>query len=282
MKDALKVVRNNNPKKQLYKKDPSIPNYQADLNTRTFVTPLKENKQNNKHKEDEDKTHKCDWKDCKGKHKKPIHYPNNGVIKRNNVFAKKWVKAGLEPWVIHGAGTDTKATREEYLAETKKIDDVNKAVNMQHPEYPTQKHHLISINLFTRVPKLKHNAELSGYDVNHPKNGICLPAFRFDIAQHGLQCHRGRHPTSLYNDKISVKLKILQNEFKKLCLKNDNNKHSEQLIKELNILSSDIAKKIKNWKYLLRTDAFADREFSKERMIKIIEKEGVTNVLGNV
>ncbi|WP_299494178.1 polymorphic toxin type 15 domain-containing protein [uncultured Shewanella sp.] len=42
MKDALKVVRNNNPKKQLYKKDPSIPNHQADLNTRTFVTPLKE------------------------------------------------------------------------------------------------------------------------------------------------------------------------------------------------------------------------------------------------
>ncbi|WP_298776256.1 hypothetical protein, partial [uncultured Shewanella sp.] len=42
MKDALKVVRNNNPKKQLYKKDPSIPNHVADLNTRTFVTPLKE------------------------------------------------------------------------------------------------------------------------------------------------------------------------------------------------------------------------------------------------
>ncbi|WP_299010705.1 hypothetical protein [uncultured Shewanella sp.] len=50
MKDALKVVRNNNPKKQLYKKDPSIPNHQADLNTRTFVTPLKEKvpAQNNK------------------------------------------------------------------------------------------------------------------------------------------------------------------------------------------------------------------------------------------
>ncbi|MCL1123406.1 hypothetical protein [Shewanella surugensis] len=42
MKDALKVVRNNNTKKQLYKKDHSIPNDQQDLNTRTFVTPLKE------------------------------------------------------------------------------------------------------------------------------------------------------------------------------------------------------------------------------------------------
>ncbi|WP_299491053.1 hypothetical protein [uncultured Shewanella sp.] len=57
MKDALKVVRNNNPKKQLYKKDPSIPNHQADLNTCIFEIS----------------------------------------------FANKWVKAGLEPWVIHGA-----------------------------------------------------------------------------------------------------------------------------------------------------------------------------------
>ncbi|WP_298776495.1 AHH domain-containing protein [uncultured Shewanella sp.] len=270
MKDALKVVRNNNTKKQLYKKDPSIPNHEADLNTRTFVTPLKENKQNNKHKEDEDKTHKCDWKDCKGKHKKPIHYPNNGVIKRDNVFAKKWVKAGLEPWVIYGAGKDTKATKEEYQSITKKMSDVNKAVNMQHPEYPTQKHHLISIKLFNNVLKLKHNAKLAGYDVNHHKNGICLPAFKFDIAQHDLQCHRGNHSNDHYYDKIAPYLKDIEKEIKKSCKnKNDYKQQSQEVISELNELSNDIKKNIISWKYLLRKKALEERELAIERIENI-------------
>ncbi|WP_299011724.1 polymorphic toxin type 15 domain-containing protein [uncultured Shewanella sp.] len=56
MKDALKVIRNNNPKKQLYKKDPTIPREQEDLNTRTFVTPLKE-KNTTKHNQNNNNVH---------------------------------------------------------------------------------------------------------------------------------------------------------------------------------------------------------------------------------
>jgi len=67
MKDALKVVRNNNTKKQLYKKDPSIPNEQQDLNTRTFVTPLRENNSNKKKQDDE-----------------LIKVQRHGTLKRNN------------------------------------------------------------------------------------------------------------------------------------------------------------------------------------------------------
>lgn len=278
MKDAIKVIRNTHSEPNLYKKDPSIPRDQVDLNTRTFVTPLREKTNNNKSEEDDEKTYKCDWKNCKGKHKKPIDYAKNPAnpkdsknLERSNNYSDKWVKAGLDPWVIHGAGMNTKATREEYLSETKKIDDVNKAVNMKHPEYPTQKHHLISVNLFSRVPKLKHNAILSGYDVNHPNNGICLPAFRFDISQHDLQCHRGPHSKSLYNDKIEVFLRDLEKDTVSICSKsNENNKnHHNILTKELNDLSDLIKKRINKWQYLLRTKAKEDREFAKERMENI-------------
>ncbi|WP_299011537.1 AHH domain-containing protein [uncultured Shewanella sp.] len=274
MKDAIKIVRNNHDKPRLYKKDPSIPRDREDLNTRTFVTPLREKNNNKKQNDEDDKTYKCDWKDCKGKHEKPIHYAKNPAnskdrknLERSHDYADKWTKAGLEPWVIHGAGIDTKATREEYLSETKKIDDVNKAVKMKHPEYPTQKHHLISVNLFTRVPKLKHNAILSGYNVNHPKNGICLPAFRFDIAQHNLQCHRGPHSKSLYNDKIEVFLRDLEKDTLNICSKNKN--HQKTLTKELNDLSILIKKRISKWQYLLRTKAKEDREFANKRMENI-------------
>ena len=270
MKDALKVVRNNNPKKQLYKKDPSIPNHQADLNTRTFVTPLKEDKQNNKHKEDEDKTHKCDWKDCKGKHKKPIYYSNKLKLKRSNNYEKKWVQVGLEPWVIHGAGIDSKASPEEYKKADGRKSMVAKAIQLNYPAYHTQKHHLISIHLFKQFDKLKKNAELAGYDVNHPKNGICLPSFKFDIIQHDLQLHKGPHPQDLYNDKIEPFLEKLEVRLSKICSdKADGKHHQKETIKQLDTLSNYLYKKIKNWDYLLRTEALEDRDFAKQRLERI-------------
>lgn len=268
MKDAIKIVRNNHDKPNLYKKDPSIPRDKEDLNTRTFVTPLKENRQNNKHKEDEDKTHKCDWKNCKGKHKKPIHYPNDGVIKRDNVFANNWVKTGLEPWVIYGAGKDTKAIKEDYLAETKRIDVVNKAIKLKHPEYPTQKHHVIPIALFNNYKTLAKNAKLAGYDINHHKNGICLPSFVVDIAQHDLQCHRGRHPNNAYQLKLSLSIEHLENRSIDLCKNKLNGSEiSDSLIKKLNKLSKRTADSIIQWRYLLRSDSINERTESKKRLL---------------
>ncbi|WP_181950419.1 AHH domain-containing protein [Shewanella woodyi] len=228
--------------------------------------PLATGKDKSNDKNDEDETYKCDWKDCKGGHKKKIKYPNNGQLKRSNTYRKKWVSAGLEPWDLYGPGENSHATLEDYKSESR-ASYVSKAAAMQYPEYHTQKHHLIPVSSFADYKNLKHNAKLAGYDVNNTQNGICLPSFVLDIVQHDLQCHRGNHPNDNYYDRIDPLLEDLQDEFNKVCAKNANEKHHQHaLVKELDDLAQFISKRIKDWKYLLRSDAKSERIFSTKRM----------------
>jgi hypothetical protein len=105
----------------------------------------------------------CEWKDCATNHLQTVNYPNNGVLDRSSGFAAAWVAADLEPWKKYGDGTDSFAKLNEYRGETPNAAYAFSAAAMTHPEYHTQKHHLISINLFKNVPKLKHDAKLAGY-----------------------------------------------------------------------------------------------------------------------
>lgn len=138
----------------------------------------------------------CEWNTCNGYHKDKPQYPKDGNVERDNNYKDNWVSAGLEPWDLYGPGNNSKATLEEYRNETEKGQHAEAAAAMEHPEYHTQKHHLISINFFDDVPDLSNNAELIGYDVNHKNNGMCLPSHKVDIVQHDLQCHRRGTPTS--------------------------------------------------------------------------------------
>jgi hypothetical protein len=150
---------------------------------------------------DNEKRVACDWQDCTTNHEKKVAYPGNGVLERSSGFAAVWVAADLEPWNKYGDGTDSLATLQEYRGETENAAYAVTAAAMKHPEYHTQKHHLISIKLFDNVTKLKHDAGLIGYDVNAVPNGMCLPSYKLDVVRHDLQAHRGPHPNNLYNSK---------------------------------------------------------------------------------
>ena len=210
----------------------------------------------------------CDWKKCKKTHEKSVTYPNNGKVERNGTYESDWVKAGLEPWELHGPGTDSKATLKDYQDETRAAKYAKTAAKIQHPAYHTQKHHLISVNLLSNVSKLGHNAKLIGYDVNHKNNGICLPSYTLDIVQHNLQCHRGSHPKALYNDKIDPLLRNLETRSLSYCELDIEGKVTMQkrLMDDLNGMSRRIETKIKEWKWLLRKDALAEREQSFARL----------------
>jgi len=210
--------------------------------------------------------HKCDWKDCSETHEKKISYPEGGTVSRNSSYEKDWVSAKLEPWEKYGPGLNSKATLSDYSAETPKAKYRFNAAAMNHPAYHTQKHHLISVNLFGNVTKLSHDAKLIGYDVNHKNNGICLPTYVIDIIQHDLQCHRGSHPNNLYNSKITPLLRNLE----KICIrycKVDSSCDAEpqkNLTDDLNALSRRIEMQIKTWKWLLRKDAINERQKSND------------------
>lgn len=213
-------------------------------------------------------THKCDWKKCKKTHEKEVSYPKTGKVDRNGTYESDWVKSGLEPWELHGPGNDSKATLNEYRAETPAAKYATIAAQMRHPEYHTQKHHLISVNLFSNVSILSHNAELIGYDVNHKNNGICMPSYVLDIVQHDLQCHRGSHPKALYNDKIDPLLRGLESRslsYCKLDIQGESTMQT-QLIDDLNDISRRAETMLKGWKWFLRKDALAERERSYARL----------------
>src|SRR6267378_7555817 len=156
----------------------------------------------------QDKGEKCKWEVCKKSHKSTINYPGGGTVARNSTYENDWVQAGLEPWEPNGTGkksfatTDSSQRLKDYRKETPKAKYAIGASRMQDPEYHTQKHHLISVNLFKGVKKLSKDAKLIGYDVNHKNNGVCLPTYVLDIVRHDLQCHRGSHPNNFYNSKI--------------------------------------------------------------------------------
>lgn len=210
----------------------------------------------------------CDWKDCTTNHMKKPSYPGGGNLERNGSYAKDWVNAGLEPWELYGPGTSSQATLSEYQAETPAARYATTAAALTHPEYHTQKHHLISVNLFGGVPDLAHNARLIGYDANHANNGSCFPSYVLDIVQHDLQCHRGQHPKVLYNDKIRPLLANLENRCRAYCKIDIGGEVTRQsdLMKDLNRLSVRIYSNIKAWKYLLRKNALAERDQSNERL----------------
>lgn len=210
---------------------------------------------------------KCEWLDCKSTHQKKPVYPKGGTVARNGTYESDWVKAKLEPWELYGAGKNPRATLPDFRKETPKASYAINAAEMVHPEYHTQKHHLISVNLFESVTKLSTDAKLVGYDVNHKNNGICLPSYILDIVQHDLQCHRGSHTNALYNDKIKPMLRSLEIKCIKYCEMDINGDSSAQLnlLEDLNAISDRIAGKIKGWKFLVRKNALAERIESNNR-----------------
>ena len=214
---------------------------------------------------------KCEWKDCKTTHENKPSYANDGVLTRSSGFAGTWVAAGLEPWVKYGPGTDSHATLEDYRQETPKAQYAAAAAAMKHPTYHTQKHHLISINLFKARPKLKHDAGLIGYDVNDVANGVCLPTYEVDIVQHDLQAHRGSHPNNLYNAKIAPLLKDIEEACVRYCESDTSGEVSRQkaLTGDLERLSRKIEGRIRAWKWLLRTEAPAERSKAFARLASL-------------
>ena len=213
------------------------------------------------------KTVDCDWKVCKKTHAKKISYPNNGKIARSSTYRTAWVAAKLEPWEKHGNGIDSEATLTDYRAETPAAAYAVTAAALKYPEYHTQKHHLISVSLFKPVSKLSHNAKLIGYDVNHKNNGSCFPSYVADIVRHDLQCHRGGHPKLLYYDHIDPLLRAMEKRCIEYCEAdlNCNTESQKDLIDDLNRLSTKCYGQIKAWKWLLRSNAIAERAQSKAR-----------------
>lgn len=213
----------------------------------------------------------CEWHDCKKTHQKKPAYPKGGKVTRTNDYAENWIAAKLEPWKLYGAGKNPRAALPDFRKETPKAPSAISAAMKVHPEYLTQKHHLISINLFKGVTKLSKNAELVDYDVNHEKNGMCLPNYIVDIVQHDLQCHRGSHTNALYNDKIKPMLRYLEIKCIQYCEMDVSGSSSNQmnLLDDLDFISRRIEKRIKDWIFLLRKNAAAERTESRTRFDKI-------------
>jgi A nuclease family of the HNH/ENDO VII superfamily with conserved AHH len=212
--------------------------------------------------------HKCEWKNCQKTHTKKPSYPGNGDVARNSSYASDWVAANLEPWKKYGPGTDTRAKRSDYLAETPGAAYVATASSLKHPEYHTQKHHLLSVKLFGKVADLSHNAKLAGYDVNHQNNGVCLPSYVVDIARHDLQCHRGNHPNGLYYDNLDPLLADLEVRSLNYCVADSSGDATPQLalVGAIDRLSLRTEGQLRNWKWLLRSDAVQERVQSKARL----------------
>lgn len=219
---------------------------------------------------------KCNWKRCKTNHLKDISYPEGGTVDKNGSYASDWVGANLEPWKKYGDGRDSLAQRADFLEETPGASYVSTASALKHPEYHTQKHHLVSVKLFKNVPDLAHNAKLVGYDVNHKNNGVCLPSYKIDIVRHDLQCHRGNHPNSLYYDHLDPLLSDLEARCVKYCHGDfDGDKSVQQtLVEDIDRLSKRAEQQIKSWKWLLRSDAVQERVDSRATYAKRVANLG--------
>lgn len=208
----------------------------------------------------------CEWKDCDKNHDKKITYPKGGTVERNGTYANDW--ASLEPWKLYGNGTDSKATLSDYRSETPGAAYATTAAAMKHPQYHTQKHHLISVKLFKDVKKLSHDAELIKYDVNDKANGVCLPSYVIDIVRHDLQCHRGGHKNDLYYDKISPLLKRIEDNCVKYCIADldCDTTPQKELSADLERLSARTLVQVRAWRWLLRSDALNERQESRQKL----------------
>ena len=224
------------------------------------------------------KTYICDWKNCKGhpedinhKYRNPEGNTNRGNATSGKDYETEWIYENLEPWQLYGNGNNPRATYDDFAKDndpSKPWNEniINKALNdVTYPAYVTQKHHLISVNLFDSVPELAHNAKLVGYNVNDKENGVCLPYFKIDIVQHNLQCHRGSHPAA-YNEKILLLLKTLQKKSISYC-QSDN----QYLLKEkINKISERILDHINNWRpgWYLTSSALSHKKWAYEQIAK--------------
>lgn len=183
----------------------------------------------NKNKTREKERFECDWMDCKS-HDTDINpiYPRDGEpCDKSTTYSKKWVKAGLEPWVLRGhTGRDikSKVTWDMYWALGKGIGKKPKSAVVrddwelvQKDLYSTQKHHLISVHLMPSYEKLSHNAKLVGYNINSKENGICLPYYQMDMVKHDLPAHRGSHAEEYYDKHVKKYLEELELEIISYC-----------------------------------------------------------------
>jgi hypothetical protein len=147
-------------------------------------------------------TKPCKWTKCDSKHEFDITYPGNGVVERKDL--KSWAHPSTQ---IIALGITTM-----FQAKPKTTEEITEASN-----YPYQKHHVIPAAVIEkRVPKIKHNLELLGFDINNEGlNGISLPEKEEHIKWHGLQAHRGCHPS--YNNEVFSYLSELEGTVHLFC-----------------------------------------------------------------
>ncbi len=206
-------------------------------------------------KDKEEKTYPCAWNEqCNVKHPKKIEYPNEskGVVKRGK-YTGDWQM----PWDENGSGEKSaNITIDHYKREVKKKRIADAEAMFGTNAYPVDNHHLIPISPFGKRKKLKHNAKLVGWDINHSDNGICLPYFVTDIFRHDLQCHRTSHPN--YSKIVERDLIALEKECLSYCSKGT----QENLLTDLKKSSDRYKRLMKKWKMLLRATAKADEKKS--------------------
>ncbi|MBN1961017.1 MAG: AHH domain-containing protein [Deltaproteobacteria bacterium] len=146
------------------------------------------------------------------------------------------------------------------MSKKKNRDRVEKsATQFPFPTYMTEKHHAVSVKLFSNYSDLTHNAKLIGYNVNDKENGICLPCFIADIVRHDLQCHRSHHPPA-YNNRVSELLEELEQKSLTYCSKNK----QVVLKQKLENIARRTMTNIENWVpgWYLRSNAQKEREDS--------------------
>lgn len=210
----------------------------------------------------------CKWKKCRENHVNKPSYPNDGVLSYNSTYKDDWVSAGKEPWILYGDGIDTKGNYAEYKNETPNANYLTNAASMVHPQYHTQKHHLIPVKSLDAFSILKHDAKLIGYDINHSNNGVCLPTYTLDIARHDLHRHRGRHSMKTYKAEVANLLRSVEKRCKNYCVLDVNGEIQQQkrLIEELDRQSARIHSLVKNWRLLLSSNALVYRNQSNARL----------------
>lgn len=153
-------------------------------------------------KDEAEETYDCKWSSCEHKHKKKIKYPNNGKVKKSG-YRERWIKAGMEPWVIYGK------------LKKRLRKDGGEYKTMTY-EYKTQAHHLVPTTLVNNTTTLKKNLVLVDYDCDEEKNGMMLPEFVMDIPLHKLQSHLGNHPNK-YMEPIRKELREIEKDYDGIC-----------------------------------------------------------------
>ena len=121
-------------------------------------------------------------------------------------------------------------------------------------------HHII-VSETMNNPDLTEMCENFGYNINHHKNGVMLPYY-MDLACHlGVALHRGGHdagqgdPNLSYPRSVKKKVKALNEVVADGGACNVNNVQKE-FKKEINKISDDIFKKIKNFEWTITGDGF--------------------------